>query len=58
MNMKNWKTTIVGALLAIVVAVQPYAATGVFEWKQMIVPALIALLGYIAKDAGVTGEGK
>lgn len=56
--MKNWRTTVVGALLAIAVAVQPFATTGVFEWKQMLIPALIALLGFISKDAGVTGDRK
>ena len=56
--MKNWRTTLLGILLAVAVAIQPYTMTGVFEWKQMIIPALIALLGYFAKDAGVTGTGK
>ncbi len=56
--MKNWRTTLVGAILAIVVAVQPIIATGSIDWKAVSLAALIALLGYLAKDAGVTGTIK
>ena len=51
----SWKTTVVGALLAIVIAVQPILATGTIDWKAVILAALVALLGYLAKDSNVTG---
>jgi hypothetical protein len=55
--MKNtsWKTTLIGCLLAIVVAVQPLIATGTIDWKQVIIAALIAALSFVMKDADVTG---
>jgi len=55
--MKNtsWKTTLIGAILAIVIAVQPLIATGTIDWKAVIVAALIAGLGFVAKDSNVTG---
>jgi len=56
--MKNWKTTLVGAAFAIVVAVQPIIATGTIDWKAVIIAAFIAALGYLAKDAGVIGVEK
>jgi hypothetical protein len=56
--MKNWKTTLVGAILAVVIAVQPIIATGSIDWKAVALAALIAVLGYVAKDAGVTGTAK
>lgn len=48
--MKNWRTTVIGIVLAIATAIQPYTTNGTFEWKQMILPALIALLGILAND--------
>lgn len=55
--MKNWKTTVIGALLAAVMAVATYQANGgdLADWKLWVLPALIAGLGWLAKDAGVTG---
>lgn len=53
--MKNWKTTITGALIAVVIAVQPIIATGNVDWKAVGLAALVALLGYLAKDNNVTG---
>lgn len=53
--MTNYKTTILGAILAIVVAIQPLISTGTVDWKAVGMGALIALIGYFAKDAGVTG---
>jgi hypothetical protein len=54
--MKNWKTTLFGALLAIAVALQPLLTTGSLDWKAIVIAALIAAIGYFAKDAGVTGK--
>lgn len=55
--MKNWKTTVIGALLAAVTAVATYQANGgdLGDWKLWVLPALLAGLGWLAKDAGVTG---
>ena len=53
--MKNWKTTVLGALLAIVIAVAPIIQTGVIDWKAVGIAALVALIGYFAKDKDVTG---
>lgn len=54
----SWKTTVVGILLAIAYAIQPIIATGQIDWKQIVIAALIALLGYVAKDSDVTGGTK
>jgi hypothetical protein len=56
--MKNWRTTLVGAILAVIIAVQPIITTGAVDWKAVGLAALVALLGYLAKDAGVTGTVK
>lgn len=53
--MKNWKTTIVGALMAVVIAVQPIISTGAIDWKAVGLAALVALFGYLVKDKNVTG---
>lgn len=53
--MKSWKTTLLGALLAITVAVQPLITTGTIDWKAVTIAVLIAALGYFAKDHDVTG---
>lgn len=53
--MKNWKTTLVGVLLAVVVAIQPIVSTGKVDWGQLVIAALIAALGVLAKDFNVTG---
>lgn len=56
--MKSYKTTIVGALLAAVIAIQPYLTTGEIDVKQLVIAGLIAALGYFAKDNDVTGGTK
>lgn len=55
--MKNWKTTLIGALLAGLSFLAIYQSNGgaLDKWQQWIIPALIAVMGYLAKDAGVTG---
>lgn len=53
--MKNYRTTLIGAILAAIVAIQPYLETGEVEWKQLSLAGLIALLSYVAKDAKVSG---
>lgn len=56
--MKNWKTTLIGAIGAIFTVVWPLIQTGGVEIKDIGAAAVLALLGYLAKDAGVTGESK
>lgn len=58
--MKNWRTTFIGALLAGLSFLAAFQANGgnLSDWKLWIIPALIAVLGYLAKDAGVTGSMK
>lgn len=59
--MKNWKTTILGAIAAILVAIQPIieaAQGGEINWVQLGFAAALAAMGYLSKDAGVTGTEK
>ena len=58
--MKNWKTTLIGAAFAAVTFISTYQDNGgnLADWKLWVVPALAAALGYVAKDAGVTGVVK
>lgn len=58
--MKNWKTTLTGALLAGLSFLAIYQNNGgnLSDWKQWLIPTLIAVLGYLSKDAGVTGSLK
>jgi hypothetical protein len=58
MKVTSWKTTVVGAILALIIAIQPLIATGTIDWKQVIIAGLIAVLGYVAKDRDVTGGTK
>ena len=40
--MKSWKTIIVGAVLATIVAIQPIIKLGVIDWKRVALLAIIA----------------
>lgn len=51
----SWKTMVVGAILAILIAVQPLLETGTIDWKAVILAALVALFSYLVKDKDVTG---
>lgn len=51
-QLSNWQTTIAGALLAALIAIQESAKGGdLTDWKLWALPASIALLGFVAKDA-------
>ena len=50
--MKNWKTTLVGLGLAILIAMQTF---DIHEWETWLYPVGIAALGYLAKDFNVSG---
>lgn len=62
--MKNWRTTLLGSLAAATQAAAGVAAmtNGQFDNKQgwfLLGSAVFtAVMGYLAKDAGVTSEGK
>lgn len=48
----NWKTTAAGALAAAATAITLIVQQGhsVTDWKTWILPAAMAMLGYVAKD--------
>jgi hypothetical protein len=58
--MKNYKTTIIGAALAGLSFLAIFQSNGgdIANWQQWLIPVAIAALGYVAKDAGVTGAAK
>jgi len=58
--MKNWRTTLLGAVGAAISAITLYTQSGgnLGDWKLYVFPALIAAFGYLSKDAGVTGTAK
>lgn len=56
--MKNWKTTIIGIVLASMIAIQPLADGNVNlkkDWHRFTLAIGIAVFGYFAKDKNVTG---
>jgi hypothetical protein len=57
-SMKNWKTTLFGAILGGLIAIQPVITTGEINWYQAGIGFLVGAMGYLAKDAGVTGTEK
>lgn len=56
--MKNWRTTLIGAVFGGLIAVQPLLMTGNFDLKQILTGFAVAALGYFAKDYNVSGTGK
>jgi hypothetical protein len=48
----NWKTTILGAVFAALVATQTFTAAGgdLTDWKQWLIPVLIAGIGALMPD--------
>jgi len=57
-NMKNWRTTLVGALLAVLTIIQPLIEDGSVTPIRIAIAGAIALLGYLMKDFNVTGTGR
>ena len=51
----SWKTTLIGCILAIAVAIEPLISTGVIDWKKVVIAALIAALSFVMKDSDITG---
>jgi len=62
MNKKSWKTTIIGIVLGLVPIVQQtinlLSANQHVDWYQVGLGVGLAILGWFAKDAGVTGIPK
>lgn len=57
--MKSWRTTAAGVTLATVTYVVNYLNTGqAIDFKAMAIGAAMVALGYLSKDAGVTGDRK
>ncbi len=55
--MRNWKTTLLGALAAVATAIQTQAMVGnLGDWRLWILPALLAGWGAVQKDHNVTGN--
>lgn len=49
--MKNWKTTIIGALTGGTISLDAFIRLGFSEgWHQAIIGLAIAILGYVAAD--------
>lgn len=58
--MKSWKTTIVGGLLATLLAIEPLLSGAGYHIDKatvgrLVFAGLVALLGYLAKDLDATG---
>lgn len=51
--MKNWKTTLLGYVAAVLNLNQAG-----LNWKSVLLSVALAILGHVAKDAGVTGSEK
>ena len=56
--MKNWKTTLVGAIAGGLTAIAPLLEGSDVSVSSILSGFAIAVLGYLAKDFGVTGKGK
>ena len=56
--MKSWRTTLAGMISAAVTVFAGYFGTGTIDIKTAGIAAGMAALGYLAKDAGVTGPVK
>jgi hypothetical protein len=54
----SWKTTLVGCILAVFIAVAPLISTGSLDWKAIVAAVLIAIGSYLQKDNNVTGGNK
>ncbi len=58
-KMKNWRATLAGAAGAVVTYLVNFFQTGqVLDYRAMSISAAMVALGYLSKDAGVTGDRK
>ena len=56
--MINFKTTIIGIIGAIVVAVLPLLQGATLDWKNIATAAVLAGLGWFSKDHDVSGGAR
>jgi hypothetical protein len=58
-KMKSWKTSLAGAALAAIIAIQPLVQNGNIDlkrdWPKLGCAACVAVFGFFAKDKDVTG---
>jgi hypothetical protein len=54
----NWRTTVAGLIGAVAIAVEPVITTGLWDKERIITAAVIGVVSYLAKDAGVSGTEK
>lgn len=57
-KMINWRTTAAGVVGAIVMNIISYIQSGGVDMKVLVSSAVMAAIGYLAKDAGVSGIQK
>lgn len=58
-KVRNWRTTTAGAVGAAVTYLVSYIQTGqAIDYKAIAIGAAMVVLGYLSKDAGVTGDRK
>lgn len=53
--MKNWKTTVAGALMAGANVALSLYQSGTVDARTLLVSAAFAIIGFLAKDFNVTG---
>jgi hypothetical protein len=58
MMQKNWRTTLMGVVTAAAYAAIELLETGEVQPKVICIAAGIAALGYLSKDAGISGTVK
>ena len=49
MNVPSWLTTVIGVLIAAMLAAQPIISTGHVDIKALVLAILIAVFGYFTK---------
>jgi hypothetical protein len=56
-QLRNWQTTVVGLLLAVLTTISELSAgKEVSDWRTWILPAALAALGFLSRDAGKSTE--
>ena len=53
-GIKNWKTTIIGIVLAVLLIMQD--TSDLSNWKEWVFPALLAVFGILQRDADKSSE--
>lgn len=55
---KNWRTSLIGVLFAAANIAYPLIIEGRVSMQVVIISAAFAAIGWLAKDAGVTGTAR